>query len=75
MERSGMEAAALFGSRKTVSLKVRASTFRRQCCKRGLHVVDPNSMLRLEAAAAHELAQYHRWHDMSEFQRNDDLLG
>jgi hypothetical protein len=32
----------------------------------GRSVVDPNSMLSLEAAAAHELAHYHRWRDLRE---------
>jgi hypothetical protein len=29
----------------------------------GTSLVDPNSALGLEAAAAHELTHYHRWHD------------
>lgn len=31
----------------------------------GPNIIDPNSALSLEAAAAHELTHYHRWKDMA----------
>src|ERR1700723_798458 len=38
----------------------------------GSSVVDPNSALSLDAAAAHELTHYHRWRDKAEIK--DDRL-
>ena len=32
----------------------------------GIGVVDPNSSLGVQAAAAHELSHYHRWHNKTE---------
>ena len=32
----------------------------------GPGIVDPNSALSMDAAAAHELAHYHRWHNKNE---------
>jgi hypothetical protein len=37
----------------------------------GLGVVDPNSALRSNAAAAHELTHYHRWRDRLELPEGD----
>lgn len=38
----------------------------------GQNVIDPNSALSMEAACAHELTHYHRWHDKIEL--TDDSL-
>jgi len=36
----------------------------------GPNVIDPNSALSMEAACAHELTHYHRWHDKIELTDN-----
>jgi hypothetical protein len=40
----------------------------------GRGVVDPNSALSLDAAAAHELAHYYRWRDKTELPTTDQMM-
>jgi hypothetical protein len=39
----------------------------------GRSIVDPNSALSVQAAAAHELTHYHRWHNKAELPENELL--
>ncbi len=39
----------------------------------GRGIVDPNSALSLDAAAAHELAHYYRWRDKTELPATDRM--